>query len=405
MQDNKLCNLAFGIFICYTLSVVKVTVSRKNAMFKKTSFIIVLVASLSFPSLSWASYSAHPMQLYVKAEKVLQSYRGDPATLAEAKKIFSTLITKFPTSALGYVGLSHVYVIEACRYTDHYDMQLMHDQALPYATKALELGPSLQLVHEQYAVIENIFNRYEEQQKNVQDRLLLKPDDPETYFFVANFMRDQGEIDKAVKYFNIALDMNPEPGLSLRILNRLGWLYLSELNQPERAVEYYQKSLDAGGASPLVTGFIGIAYYQMGRYQLSVKTLTESVTLLPNDFARYYLLQAQGKLLQQQGLSTQAIDALEEALQYGENSHLHRNLANMYLGMADFNRAYRHFQEVIASDPEEATAYYYAAKSLFSLGKSKQAVDYYSRYLQLTGTPSSQPDAHSTKIDTPMRSD
>lgn len=346
--------------------------------------IFTLFLFLVFPKIpAWAYYTAHPVSLYEKAESMVKVYRGQEVILANSKKIFSELIERYPSSPLGYLGMSHVAVIESCRCANHYDMRLIHEQALPYAVKALELGPALPSVQDQYAVIEEILADYHRRQKKSQEMILVKPDDPQTYFDVANLMLDQGEIEKAVNYFNLSLDMNPPDILRFKIVQRLGWLALYTFRQPEKAVEYYQAGLAIWQDSLVINGYIGIAYYQLGRYDLAVEHLAKADKIVFNDRVREYLFSAQGKIFMQNGREDAAIEKFEAALQHGEGSSLHRLLGNLYWKRNNYPRAQRHFQRVVDTEPQDPDGYYYVARSLYSLGKYAAALEYYARYLRI----------------------
>lgn len=353
-------------------------------MIKFFLILLAILFELFFVSSAvHAGYSVHPVQLYEIGEKILSSYQGNPSTLNDAKKIFQRLIDKYPSSSLGYLGMCHVVVIESYRYGHHhYDMSKIHDEALPLVIKALELGPTLEIVHRQYAVIEDISAAYLSHQKEIEAQLLRKPDSPETYFHVANLMMDQGEIQKAVKYFHVVLDMKPDKSLQLKVFKRLGWIALFKYHRPESAIEQYQRGLEIWKDCPVMNGYLGIAYFHLGRYDLSVEYLNHSIMVLPNHLMRQYFLHAQGRLYRQRGLPEQAIEQFEKALQYGDNLSLHWLLGNMYFEQNDFLAAFHHFQRVIDSEPDKPVAYYFAARALFFLGKPSRAVDYYATYLK-----------------------
>ena len=70
--------------------------------------ILTLLWQMNFTAPVLALQSEHPLETYERGVKILNSYHGDPSTLYEAQKCFNELITKFPVSPYGYLGLSQV---------------------------------------------------------------------------------------------------------------------------------------------------------------------------------------------------------------------------------------------------------------------------------------------------------
>lgn len=107
-----------------------------------------------------ASLSPHPIILYEKGDALLKTGRGSSETFVKAQEVFVKLIHKHPHSPFGYLGMSRLYRIEAWQAEGQkYDLELIRKGALPYALKALELGPSIRAVHENYDFFEQFFQQ------------------------------------------------------------------------------------------------------------------------------------------------------------------------------------------------------------------------------------------------------
>ena len=50
--------------------------------------------------------------------------------------------------------MSQIYRIDAHLGSENYDLDLIRERALPFALKALKLGPNIRAVHENYAFFE-----------------------------------------------------------------------------------------------------------------------------------------------------------------------------------------------------------------------------------------------------------
>lgn len=119
-------------------------------------FVFALIAAVN-PAL--AILSQHPIVLYDKGEGLISDYTGDIQTLSRSQDIFLVLIEKYPNSPFGYLGMSHLYRIDAHLGDEHYDLKLIRERALPFALKAMKLGPSIRAVHENYAFFEQFFRQ------------------------------------------------------------------------------------------------------------------------------------------------------------------------------------------------------------------------------------------------------
>jgi tetratricopeptide (TPR) repeat protein len=249
----------------------------------------------------YALQSPHPVELYEKGNQELVAYQGQPENLIKAQNQFLRLLEKFPESPLGYLGMSRIYTIDSYRYSDVYDMEKIRDLALPFAIKALELGPSVRAVHEHYSQFEEIFTDFSDYKNRVQKSLSQSPQHPETYYAVATFIRDQNEYSKALDYYKAALEMNPGEDLKVRILKRIGFIYLHEMNEPEKAVEYCNLGLKLQDQSPVLNEYLGVAYLKMQRYSDAILMFTKSVNLLPTTFPEFHLWEAKGYLAEKEG--------------------------------------------------------------------------------------------------------
>lgn len=338
---------------------------------------------LSAEKTAYSFMSQHPLNCFEKGIKALEPYTGDVQDLAEAKHIFRKLIVRYPDSPLGYLGLSRVQIIEATLFDQHYNMKLIHEEALPNAVKALELGPTLRIVHEHYSEIEKIFENYYLYKKEAQIYLTLYPEDPKTFFIAGSFVLEQDELQKAVEYLSIALDMSPHPELRQKILKRLAWIYLNKFENYVETVKYCKLAMESGEESSEIIEFLGLAYLKLGEYQESVKSWSRAAQLSKHSpEVQYYFLLAQGHLAEKKGNVSDAVNFFEKALRSGNRSiDIHYKLGNLYFDMADYKNAYEHFRRVIDLQPDKANAYFFAGRSIKSLGKNNLAVNYFSKYL------------------------
>ena len=347
--------------------------------------LILLLLSALFIGSASAGITPHPLNYYEKGTALLDAFRGDRQDLAEARKIFQQLITRYPESPFGYLGMSRTLVMEAALFGEHYNMKIVHEEALPNAVKALELGPTIRAVHEHYSEIEKIFENYYLNKKEAQIYLTLYPEDPKTFYYAGSFVLDQDEPQKAVEYLSIALSMNPGQELRQKILTRLVWIYLNKYQQYDKAVNYCRQALESEGGSYELNEYLGLAYLRLGDYPASVQSFSRALQLSKNSTqTQFYLWLAKGHQAEKEGNISQAVDFFEKALvSRSRDIEVHYKLGNLYFNMADYRKAYDHFRRVIDLQPDKANAYFFAGRSVQSLGDYDSAAGYFSKYLTL----------------------
>lgn len=353
-------------------------------LFSLSLLALLVYGLVSFCGVSYAFFTPHPVKIFDQGLKYLDSYRGDEQSLNSARENFLHLISKFPESPLGYLGMSRVTRYDALLYQKHYNMRLVRDQSLPFALKALELGPSLRASHENYASIEQIFKDYQKNEALVKEYINLFPDSSQTYFALANLLQDQEEYDQAQKYYHQALEMNPSDALRYKILKRMGMICLQQYGQPDEAIRYFEQALGIKNDCPFIHEFIGLARMQNKEYDPAIQEFSKAVSLLPSKDVQFYLSLCQGYLAEEKGDFYQAISFFEKALLLrDQDSILHYTLGNLYFKVEQFDNAYGHFRKVIALNPQNTSAYYLAGRSAYHLGFKESAMDYYQKFLQM----------------------
>jgi tetratricopeptide (TPR) repeat protein len=177
--------------------------------------------------------------------------------------------------------------------------------------------------------------------------------------------------------------MEPRDDLRLKLLQRIGLLYLNELDMPDKAAECYEQAIEIRDDLPALYEQLGIAYLEMHQYQLSIEKLTKSLQYIKTIFPEYYLMQAKGLWLEEQGRILEAIEHLEKAsAMKNSDGQLHYSLGSLYFKSAQYEDAFSHFKTVIDMMPQEPKAYYFAGRSAQSLGQSDLARGYYEKYLE-----------------------
>lgn len=353
----------------------------------KTIFVFVVTGMLisNIPTVH-ASFSSHPLQDYEQGIKNLQTYRGDAKVLQQVKSLFNQIIEKYPDSPFGYLGMSQLKIVEAYRYGQHYNIKMITEEALPMALKAMRVGPTLISVHDHYDRFEIIFRDNDESQDQVRKLLFLFPEKPTTYLALGNYLSDQGDYEKALEYYKIALRFAADDAGKLTAIQRIARIYLTELSDANLAVEYYKDALAIHEHMPTIWEALGGAYFELQQYDLSAEYYKKAFNFFHTSQLRQRLFEAQLLAHEQAGELDLAIQMIREAIDVNsQNTSLHQQIGNLYYKNNSYQEAYSHFQQAIALGLTEPELFYLAGQCAYLLGYEKEAKDYYSEYLQLRG--------------------
>jgi tetratricopeptide (TPR) repeat protein/capsular polysaccharide biosynthesis protein len=163
--------------------------------------------------------------------------------------------------------------------------------------------------------------------------IALKADYYEAYFNLATIYEAEGNVDKAIAYYQDTLNHNPA---HLDACNALGYLFQKE-KKFEQAFKYYHQALEI---DPLWSG-------------------------IHNNLGFLYL--CQDKL-------DQALHYLKRAVELdGKLAIAHYNLGTLWLKNQNHPQALACFEQVIALQPDNLKAYNDAAVALINLGKIEAA--------------------------------
>lgn len=247
----------------------------------KITFVFAVAGMIVFNISSvHASFSHHPLQDYEQGIKNLQAYRGDAEILQRVQSLFSHMIEKYPNSPFGYLGMSQLKTMEAYRYGQHYNIKMITEDALPMALKAMRTGPMLKAVHDHYERFETIFKNNDESQDQVRKLLFLFPEKPATYLALGDYLSDQGDYEKSLEYYKIALRFAVDDAGRLIAIQRIARIYLTELPDAILAVQYYKEALAINENMPTVWEALGVAYLNLQQYELSVEQYQKALSFL-----------------------------------------------------------------------------------------------------------------------------
>ncbi len=156
------------------------------------------------------------------------------------KEVFDQALNEFqeslkidPNLSMGYLGMGIIYY-----------KKRMIPRSRSYFSKALKLNPDDIVALERLGEIFLLDDKNAASAQNLFSRIVeLYPSYPDGYFYMGSASQTLGELDKAVEYFQKAMDLDPMGmGKGYYAPERIGDIYYGQKNLP-KAKEYYEKSL------------------------------------------------------------------------------------------------------------------------------------------------------------------
>ena len=192
----------------------------------------------------------------------------------------------------------------------------LEEAAVEYETAlqgVLVIDPQNIRIHKSLAQVYLQQNKFQDAEKTYQFILNIAPSDFEAHFFLGTVYEEQGRRYEAIREFETALEFNPEYADAL---NSLGYLYAEESINLEKAEELLKKALTYEPNNGAYVDSLGWVYFKQGRYE-------------------------------------EAIQELEQAVQFLSDSVIYEHLGDVYLRQGDFVKARENWQKSLEIDPEE----------------------------------------------------
>ncbi len=171
-------------------------------------------------------------------------------------------------------------------------------------------------------------------------------------FVIANDLKSQGQLNKAVTYYRKAIKHNPHHG---EAYNNLGnTLHL--LGKLPEALTSYRKSCEIMPGNPQVHFNLGTTLYEAGHIDEAIIHLKQAIALYP-DYAEAY--SSLGVAYQAQGDLISAVTALQKAISLNPDyPEALRFLGLVLKDQGDIKGAIRKFTEILQKWPEDAFTRY-----------------------------------------------
>lgn len=247
----------------------------------------------------------------------------------------------------------------------------MHEQGVAAIHRAIELDPDDPTFHESYGQLQLDQNLIERAEASFRRALELDAGMTQAHVGLAQIARRRGQYGVAVEQLLRALNhplLLPPERERLESLQR-------EIEQEELRSVRLEALAQAGQATAAESDQLARIFAARRLWRQAADTQRLALT---SDEARerhaYYLFRA-GRLREAHGLYR------DLAERHPERRHLRLNAGVILVELGEDEAAGRQFAQLLSDDPEDATARLYLANSELRLGRTQQAAEHYSRYM------------------------
>jgi len=170
------------------------------------------------------------------------------------------------------------------------------------------------------------------------------------YDITATYLRDEGQYEKAIRYWKKAIDVHENP----RYWASMGNAF-RRLERYDEAIEAYRRALQTGPNHPtiqLLHESLGICLAEVGRWDEAIDELNQAISLMPGRADYYYTL---SDILGRSGKYEEALSCFEKALNLKPiNTRAYRTLGLAYLEIGKKEAARRCLETYLKSGPIDA---------------------------------------------------
>jgi TolB-like protein/Tfp pilus assembly protein PilF len=278
-------------------------------------------------------------QLYLQGRYFWNKRNSE--NLKKATELLRAATEKDPNFALAYAGLADCYVV-SYYYVGERPRELM-PLAKTYAAKAIELDPTLAEPHATRAFASWLLDLDKTTaEKEFLRAIELNPNYPTAHQWYSRYLRGVGRTDEAFREIKRAEELDP---LSLVIINNVAENYIDrgDLNS---AVKQCQRMFDLDPNFWAAHQTLSIVLVKQGRYAEALAEAQKSIQYSNRSNASLALLgHVYGKL----GRRSEAEELIKELeKRYGDKQADSRDLAIVYAGLDDKNKAFGWLEKAFA---------------------------------------------------------
>ena len=176
---------------------------------------------------------------------------------------------------------------------DHYLHKKDYKKAIEHYEKALSLDPTYGNAWNNMGnVYFNNLDNKEKAHECFKEAVKFSPDDI-AYANLAITYEEFGNIEKAIEYYNKALEYNPR---FVSALNNLAYIH-RQLNEARKSIEYAEKAIEIDSECWGAWYHMGFGYFELEDYKRALECFEKANKINPDDeHTRCMLIMARGEI-------------------------------------------------------------------------------------------------------------
>ena len=165
---------------------------------------------------------------------------------------------------------------------------------------------------------------------------------------------------------------------SVRGYNNLG-IYYEQQGELDKAIKYYSKTVQLAPMFPNPYINLGNVYHKKKDFAKAEKFMKKALSLDPKSALASYNL---GNILRESGKTKEAVGAYKRALQLNPRYiEAANNLANIYFKGRNFSEAIKYYRQALFIDPTFAMSYYNIGLAQSNMGKPQDAIQSFEKFI------------------------
>jgi serine/threonine protein kinase/Flp pilus assembly protein TadD len=264
-----------------------------------------------------------------------------------------------------------------CRLGDALRQKNANEEAIATYTRAIELQPGEPGPHIHLANALKDKGRLDESIAEWREAIRAKKDLPESHYNLGVVLHHKGQLKEAIAAYREALRLRPDYA---EVHINLG-VALKDMGQMDEAIVEYRKAIRLNKDLPAAHNNLGVALADKGQLDEAIAEFREAIQLKKDDAAAHNNL---GKALYAKGQLDEAIAEYREAIR------LQKDYVNAHCGLGSalhekgcLDEAMAVWREAICLNPDNAFLLRRLAQTKAGFGLWKEAVNDYSRALEL----------------------
>ena len=201
--------------------------------------------------------------------------------------------------------------------------------------------------------------------------------DVEKLFNMGNAYDDEGNYDKAIEYYQKTIELKPD---NTEVYNNMGIAY-NHKGSYDKAIEYYEKAIELNPDLSEAFNNMGNAYSDKGNYDKAIECYQKVIELNPDDVDAYYNM---GNAYFKKGNYNKAIECYKESIELNpDDVDAYSNMGFTYKNKGNYDKAIEYYQKAIELKPDKDEAYNNMGIAYHEKCNYDKAIECYKKAIEL----------------------